>query len=50
MDELAKKVAPVTTPLGKTAASLGGQLGRLAQGAVDKFELTPTPHKKAKAL
>ena len=46
MDQIAEKVGPITTPLGKTAASIGGQLGRMASSAVEKYELTPTPMKK----
>lgn len=45
---MGKKVAPVTTPLGKTVVNLGGHLGRAMGGAADMFELTPTPAKKKK--
>lgn len=46
--QLGKKAAPVLTPLGKTAANVGGQIGKLVGGAVQKYELTPTPLKKKK--
>lgn len=48
IEELSKKAAPVLTPLGKTAASVGDQIGRMVGGAVQKYELTPTPSKKKK--
>lgn len=46
VDHISKKVGPITTPLGKTAANIGGQLTRMASSAVEKYELTPTPIKK----
>ncbi|GAX82757.1 hypothetical protein CEUSTIGMA_g10183.t1 [Chlamydomonas eustigma] len=48
-DEISKKLGPVVTPLGKTAAQIGGHIGRAVEGAMDKFELTPTPMKKKNA-
>ena len=39
-------MGPLTTPLGKTAANVGGHIGRAMEGALEKFELTPTPAKK----
>jgi hypothetical protein len=46
VDQISKKVAPITTPLGKTAVNIGGQLTRMASATVEKYELTPTPMKK----
>ena len=38
----------MATPLGKTAAKMGGHISRAMEGAMEKFELTPTPMKKKK--
>ena len=46
VEELGKKIEPLATPLGKTAATVGGRIGRAMEGAMEKFELTPTPVKK----
>ncbi len=48
MEELGRKIGPMTTPIGQTAAHVGGRIGRAMGGAMEKFELTPTPMKKKK--
>jgi len=48
MEQLGKKVGPVLTPVGNTAAAAGSKVSNMLIGASNKFELTPTPLKAKK--
>ncbi|KAG1665425.1 hypothetical protein FOA52_005767 [Chlamydomonas sp. UWO 241] len=48
VEQFGKKVGPVLTPVGNTAAAVGGRVSSMLIGASNKFELTPTPIKAKK--
>ncbi len=48
VEVLSKQIAHVATPIGKVVGHMGGQIGKAVEGAVEKYELTPTPMKKKK--
>ena len=45
-EDMTKRAAPVLTPIGNTAAAMGGHISKAVGGVVQKYELTPTPAKK----